>query len=165
MRAISEAWLGALNTLMLAYAVAIIPLAMIYYFSLHHGRMNLTFALIQIFLMLCWTVTGLLRLEKPQKVEMYEESLEIHVCTMNLLQKRRPVLLILLKAWVFRSVHLLLSHFCDIFWPRYLLTALIYMAAVAAIDPDLIVDALIPLATVLAYVMVVFSRLKACRSA
>lgn len=59
-----------------------------------------------------------------------------------------------------RSVNVL-SHFCEIFWPRYLLSALIYMAAVAAVDPDLIVDALIPLATALAYVMVVFSRLKA----
>ena len=62
-----QGWLSVLNTVMLAYAIAIIPLAMIYYFSLHHGRMNLTFALIQIFLMLCWTITGLLRLREGPK--------------------------------------------------------------------------------------------------
>ena len=44
---------------------------------------------------------------------------------------------------------------------RYIISSLIYLAAVASIDSKLIVDALIPLATVFAYATIVISRLKA----
>ena len=45
--------------------------------------------------------------------------------------------------------------------PRYVVSCLIYLAAVAAIDPHLITSALVPLFTVFAYVTVTFTRLKA----
>jgi hypothetical protein len=44
---------------------------------------------------------------------------------------------------------------------RYIISSLIYLAAVASIDSKLIVDALIPLATVFAYATIVIYRLKA----
>ena len=44
---------------------------------------------------------------------------------------------------------------------RYLVSALIYLAAVSAIDAQLLIDALIPLATIFAYATIIISRLKA----
>lgn len=101
-----KAWLPFFQLLMGAYCLAVIPLGLSYYFTLNHGKLNLTFALLQIFVITCWVVASIV----------------------------------------------------------YIISSLIYLAAIASIDPQLIVDALIPLATVFAYVTIVTSRLKALQS-
>lgn len=98
-----KAWVPLFHFLMGAYGLAVIPLGLSYYFALSHGKLNLTFALLQIFVMTCWVVASVV----------------------------------------------------------YIISSLIYLAAVASIDSKLIVDALIPLATVFAYATIVISRLKA----
>ncbi|CAK9031735.1 unnamed protein product [Durusdinium trenchii] len=98
-----EAWLPVFHVLMGAYALVLLPLGLSYYFSLNHGKTNLTFAIIQIVSLACWMLSSIM----------------------------------------------------------YVVSCLIYLAAVAAIDPHLITSALVPLFTVFAYVTVTFTRLKA----
>ena len=51
-----------------------------------------------------------------------------------------------------------------IFRLRYIVSALIYLAAISAIDTKLIVEALIPLATIFAYFTIIIARLKALQA-
>ena len=101
-----KGWVPYFSFLIIAYGGAVIPLGLSYYFTLQHGRLNLTFALLQIFVMFCWLVATVL----------------------------------------------------------YLISALIYLAAVSAIDSQLLIDALIPLATIFAYATVIITRLKALQA-
>eukprot|EP00435_Cladocopium_sp_Y103_P042047 s454_g11.t1 len=99
-------WVPIFHFFMGAYGLAVIPLGLSYYFTLNHGKLNLTFALLQIFVMTCWVVASIV----------------------------------------------------------YIISSLIYLAAIASIDSQLIVDALVPLATVFAYASIVISRLKALQA-
>lgn len=101
-----KGWVPYFSFLMIAYGMAVIPLGLSYYFTLQHGKLNLTFALLQIFVMFCWVVATVV----------------------------------------------------------YLISALIYLAAVSAIDSQLLIDALIPLATIFAYATIIIARLKALQA-